>query len=216
MKRTEGGTYTSDQVEQHSELSLHLQGINARASHLLLRLARLRPSNPEFNSLCTELASVAELLALHISFCEGIASNHISRSYEYIIVTLHTICAFCEEDPVVNSSKKHDKHLGPLRTSSTWAIQLNSLTLLMTRIRQDIFDNSPSPARETKKLIRCLNELYTAVQRQGRHLARIAAHKTPEIMVMFDPSEVCLRCGQRYEPGPLDDDDTNRTREDKT
>jgi hypothetical protein len=213
MKRTSRTTYTSADVEQHTKLSLHLQRTNARASHLLLRLARLRPSNPQFKSLCTELASVAELLILDISFCEGIANNHIAQSIQRIIVTLHTTCAFCEENPLLNSSKKHDEHFGPLTTSPTWADQLNSLTWLMTRIRQDIVGNSPSPARETKKLIRCLNELYTAIQRQRRHLERIAAHKRPEIEVRFDPCEVCPGCGQKYEPGPLDDDDTS---EDKT
>jgi hypothetical protein len=199
MKKTARRTYSSAEVEQHTKLSLHLQRTNACASHLLLRLARLRTSNPHFKSLCEELVSVAELLTLDISFCEGIANNHIAQSIQRIIVTLHTTCAFCEENPVLNSSKKHNKTFGPLTTGPTWAVQLNSLTWLMTRIRQDIFGNSPSPPRETKQLIRCLNELYTAIQRQRRHLERIGTQERPDIAVRFDSSEVCRRCGRRYE-----------------
>jgi len=199
VKRKARGTYTRAQVEQHTELSLDLQRTNARASHLLLRLARLRPSNPHFKSLCAELASVAELLTLDISFCEGIANNHVSQPFQRIVLTLHTTCVFCEENPVLNSSKKHDDIFGPLTITPTWAVQLTSLTWLMTRIRQDIFGNSPSPPRETKQLIRCLNELYTAIQRQRRHLERIGTQERPDIAVRFDSSEVCRRCGRRYE-----------------
>jgi hypothetical protein len=200
VKRKARGTYTRAQLEQHTELSLHLQRTNARASHLLLRLARLRPGNPHFKSLCAELASVAELLTLDTSFCEGIANNHALQPFQRIVLTLHTTCTFCEENPVLNSSKKHDKTFGSLTIAPTWAVQLTSLTWLMTRIRQDIFCNSPSPPPEMKKFIRCLNGLYTAIQRQRRHLARIGTQKRPEMAVRFDDSEVCGRCGRRYEP----------------
>jgi hypothetical protein len=200
VKRKARGTYTLAQVEQHTDVGLHLQRTNARASHLLLRLARLRPSHPRFKSLCAELASVAELLTLDTSFCEGIANNHLSEPFQRIVLTLHTTCVFCEENPVLNSSKKHDDTFGPLTITPTWAVQLTSLTWLMTRIRQDIFGNSPSPPPETEKFIRCLNGLYTAIQRQRRHLARIGTQKRPEMAVRFDSSEVCGRCGQRYEP----------------
>ena len=199
MKRKARGTYTRAQVEQHTELSLDLQRTNARASHLLLRLARLRPSNPHFKSLCAELASVAELLTLDISFCEGIANNHVSQPFQRIVLTLHTTCVFCEENPVLNYSKKHDDTFGPLTITPTWAVQLTSLTWLMTRIRQDIFGHSPSPPPETKKFVSCLNGLYTAIQRQRRHLERIGTQERPDIAVRFDSSEVCRRCGRRYE-----------------
>jgi hypothetical protein len=214
MKRKARETYTRAQVEQHTELSLHLQHTNARATHLVLRLARLRPSHPHFKSLCAELAFLAELITLDISLCEGIANN-VSQPFQRIIVTFQTACDFCEENPDLNSPEKDAEYLGFMTTSSTWGIQLDSLTRLIMRICHDISGNSPYPARETKKFIRCVNVLYTAVQRQSRHLARIGAQNTPGIEVRSDSSEVCPRCGQTYEGEILDDDHTNGMSEDK-
>jgi hypothetical protein len=187
------------QIAQHAELGLDLQKANAHASHLLLRFARLSPHQRRFKSLSAELASIAELMTLQISFCEAIADNDLSQRIERIHVVLGTTCHFCEENAALSSSEKHDVRLGRLTPSPAWTTQLDSLTRLIMRILHDIFGNSFYAGGDMKKSVRCLDELHTAVQRQRRHLERIAARGVPKITVVHDTSEVCDRCGRRYE-----------------
>jgi hypothetical protein len=191
--------YMAHQIAQHAELGLDLQRANAHARHLLLRFARLSPHQRRFMALRAELASVAELMTLQISCCDAIAENKLSQQIEHIRVRLRTTCDFCEENPALSSSEKHDARFGRLTPSPAWTTQLDSLTGLTTRIFHDIFGNSFSAGGETKKSVHCFNKLHTAIRRQRRHLKRIAARKEPKITVEHDISDVCDRCGRRYE-----------------
>lgn len=50
-----------------------------------------------------------------------------------------------------------------------------------------------------------LQDLSKALLRQRRHLARMGSARTPEIVVIYDDSEVCSECGYPT-GGPIVDD----------
>lgn len=199
MKRDTTRTYTQGQMARHTELGLDLQRANAHAGHLLLRLARLNPDHRRFKSLCAELACVAELMTLQISFCKAIADDGLSQPIERIDVALGTTCDFCEENPGLSSLVKHDKRFPHLTPNPGWTTQLDSLMRLTARIIHDKFGNSFSAGGEMKKSVHCFDELFRGLRRQRRHVKRIASRKMVEILVEHDTSEVCDRCGHRYE-----------------
>ena len=195
MKRR---VYSAAQVAQHTQLILDLQKSNAMASHLMLRLGRMRLQHHRFKALCEEITSLARSMTLQIFLCEQIASSGGHEHYDVINVILGTTCDYCLESGMTRRLQNNEPHSEVLIPSQAWAIQVERLSGLMISVAHNVSQTFFSPRRTVEQSLRSLAGLSKVLSRQRRHLERISVRQSTEIKVIEDLSAVCPDCGRPY------------------
>jgi len=185
--------YSAAQVAQHTQLILDVQKSNAIASHLLLRIGRVR-SQPQFTALCAELTSLERSMTLQMFLCEQIAGNG-RKHYDIIILTFGTTCDYCLENGETRKLENNEPHSETLIPSRAWAIQLERLFGLMISVAHNVSQSSFSPRRSVEQSLRSLAGLSKVLSRQRLHLEQISVRRPTEIKVIEDRSAVCPDCG---------------------
>jgi hypothetical protein len=199
--------YSAAQVAQHTQLTLDLQKSNARASHLILRLGRMRLQAHRFEALCDALISLERAMTLQIFLCEEIVKSGVHERYDRINVIFGTTCDFCLENGITRKVQNNELQSGILLSNQAWAIQVAQLFALMISVAHKAFQTSMSPARSIAKSVRCLVGLSKVLSRQERHLKQLSVRRPTQISVIEAPSAVCPDCARPCAAIAMDEDE---------
>ena len=192
MKRR---VYNVAQVAQHSQLILDLEWSNAIASHLMLRLGRMRLQD---HVLWEELASVVRSMSLQLFLCEQIAFSGVHKHWDVINLILGTTCDYCLESGETRKLQNNQPDAQVLKPSEAWAIQVVQLSGLIISVAHKVSQNSLLSRGAVERSLCSLAGFSKVLSRQRRHLDQISFRHPTKINVIDDRSAVCPDCGHPY------------------
>ncbi len=190
--------HSAAQVAQHAQLMVNLQKSNAFASHLMLRLCRMRLQHHQVKALCEELTCLTRSMTLQMFLCEQIANSGIHKHYDIINVIIGTTCDYCLESGKTRKLQSSEPHSGGLIPSQAWTIQVEGLSALIIPVAHNVSQTSSLPRHTVEQSLRALAGLSKLLSRQRRHLEQISAPQTTKINVIQDRGAVCPDCGRPY------------------
>ena len=193
--------WTTEHLHQHKLLGHHLQRAHARAAQALIKLARLHPSQKQYERVCNELVDVVHKIGLLIACCETIRANGFQPKFTAIRVIFGAECDFCLANP--KSRQRDDEN--SLEPDPAWGIQVETLLRLITLTTLHSVEQLCSSPHGLKKFSGCLADLNKTLLREQRHLQSLDRWPVPEIEVVNDYREICDDCWYRIVNTPLRD-----------
>jgi hypothetical protein len=191
--------------QQHKQLGSQLQRENALAAQAWLTLRRSGQGQKRYKHVCADLANnIVPRMNFLTGRCEQIA-NTTPAVFAKAEVHFGPFCGHCDRTARSADRSSLQLCIRTLEADPAWGVLVEYLLLHLTWTGGDC-----SSLNEFEESPRCLHSLIKALHRQQRHLAEMGIARTPKmivdpnILVIFDNSEVCPECGNptEYFSGP--------------